>query len=112
MPEQQDSLFTIIMEYRGGTYIAQITAPDPESALKQWALQIKPIHIAYFGEARKTELVHAIEEWLEDGQSAAAVTGMLNVWCHTESIGGFQMLINVVATKRRIVTSREARLGS
>lgn len=112
MPEQQNSLFTIIMEYRGGTYIAQITAPDPESALKQWALQINPIDIAHFAEARKTELVHAIDEWREDGQSAVAITGTLNVWCHTETIGGFQMLVNVVATKRRIVPSRAAALGS
>jgi hypothetical protein len=106
MPERQDSLFTIVMEYRGGTYIAQVAAADAESALKRWANKINPIDIAYFGEARKAELVGAIDEWLTDGQRAAAITGTCNVWCHTELIGGFLMSINVVATMTKVVPAR------
>ena len=106
MPQKKDSLFTIIMEYRGGTYIAQVAAADPESALQQWAAQIGPIDIAYFSEARKEELIDAIDEWLAASQGAAAITGTRNVWCHTQSIGGFQMLINVVATTKKVVPAR------
>jgi len=94
------------MEYRGGTYIAQVAAADPESALQQWAAQIGPIDIAYFSEARKEELIDAIDEWLAASQGAAAITGTRNVWCHTQSIGGFQMLINVVATTKKVVPAR------
>ena len=106
MRERPRLLFTIIMEYRGGTYIAQVTAEDPESAVKQWADQVKPIDIAYFGEARKAELIGAIDEWLADSHGAAAITGTRNVWCQTPSIGGFQMLINVVATTKKVVSAR------
>lgn len=94
------------MEYRGGTYIAQVAAADPESALKRWAGQIEPIDIACLGETRKAELVGAIDEWLADGHGAAAITGTRNVWCHSQSIGGFLMLINVVATAKQVVVAR------
>lgn len=106
MLARQGSLFTIIMEYRGGTYIARVTAADPESALKRWADQIKPVDIAHFGEARKAELIDAIDNWLADCQRAVAITGTRNVWCHTQSIGGFLMLINVVATTKRVAPAR------
>lgn len=94
------------MEYRGGTYIAQVAAANPESALKLWAGQIEPIDIAYLGETRKAELVGAIDEWLADGQRAVAITGTRNVWCRSLSIGGFLMLINVVATVKQAVVAR------
>jgi hypothetical protein len=112
MPERQVSLFTIIMEYRGGTYIAQVAAANPESALKQWARQITPIDIAYFGEARKAELISSIDEWLADSQHAVAITGTRNVWCHSLLIGGFLLSINIVATKKSVVPSRQGRVGS
>lgn len=106
MPARPGSLFTIIMEYRGGTYIAQVAAAHPEFALKQWADQIEPIGISDFGEASKAELVDAIDEWLADSQRAVAITGARNVWYHSESIGGFLMSINVVATTKKVVHTR------
>lgn len=105
MSRRNSSLFTIIMEYRGGTYITQVDASDPESALKRWAGQIKPVDIGDFGEVHKTELLEAIHEWLADGQRAAAIMDTRNVWRHTQSIGGSLMLINVVATKKTVVPS-------
>lgn len=80
-----------------------MAAADPESALRRWADQIKPIDIAHFGEGRKAELADAIDEWLASGERMAAITGTRNVWCHMASIGGFLMLINMVATKTRAV---------
>lgn len=62
MSRRNSSLFTIIMEYRGGTYITQV----------------------------------------------AAMMDTRNVWRHTQSIGGFVMLINMVATKKRKFFSSKA----
>ena len=33
-----DSLYTIIVDYAGGTYISQVRAPDETEALKQWCV--------------------------------------------------------------------------
>jgi hypothetical protein len=106
MPSGRVSLFTIIMEYRGGTYIAQVAATRPETALKDWARQINPIDIAHFGESRKAELIKCIDEWLGERGTAVAITGTVNVWCYTETIGGSLMLINLVATERVVFGAR------
>ena len=100
MYRKSSSLFTIIMEYRGGTYIAQVDAANPETALEQWADQIAPIDIAHLGDARKAELVDGIGEWLSTRQRAVAIAGTRNVWCHSLLVGGSLMLINIVATKK------------
>lgn len=106
MPRGRGSLFTIVMEYRGGTYIAQVAATRPETALKQWARQIDPIKIAHLGESRKAKLVTSIDEWIAERGTAAAIAGTVNVWCHTEVIGGSLVLIHLIATERVVFGTR------
>jgi hypothetical protein len=106
MPGGRSSLFTIIMEYRGGTYIAQVAATRHEMALKHWARQIDPSDIAHFGKSRKAELIKRIDEWVAERRTASAINGTVNVWCHTETIGGSLMLINLVATERTALATR------
>ncbi len=39
------ALFTVLMEFKGGTYLSQIRAPSPDAALEEWArgLEVKNI---------------------------------------------------------------------
>jgi hypothetical protein len=42
-------LYTILTEYKGGTYVSQVTADRVDSALRLWAERLDVTEISYFG---------------------------------------------------------------
>lgn len=86
------SVYTIILEFRGGTYISQVRSENVSSALSQWIWQLKNEDLAAWKLDR---------EALKDIQGTAipvALTGCLNVWCLSGIAGEWQVLINVIKT--------------
>jgi len=43
------SLYTIILEYKGGTYISQIQSESPTAAVKKWSTTITEHSLAVWG---------------------------------------------------------------
>lgn len=87
------SLFTIVLEWQGGTYLAQVKAPSPSSAIRKWvggrAIQTVPA----LGARGRSSVLRDLEP---DGP--APVERLSGVWsgCFvtTNALG----LINVVKT--------------
>lgn len=94
-------LYTFIMDYRGGTYLSQVRAVSPKSAIKRWAKQLDPKPIKWFGVKAKEELLSSLreaEEWNNKFPFPTAIKDVINIWCHTALIRGHLALIDIVET--------------
>jgi hypothetical protein len=87
-----DHLYTIICEYHGGTYIAQVSARSPGDAVSSW------LNTRSAQEYIPDEALSAVRANLAD-DSPVAVDDCTNVWCFTTSTTEGLMLINLVLTR-------------
>jgi hypothetical protein len=86
--------FTIVCDYQGGTYIAQVVAGDHQLALLEWAALLRreaPIadvsaQLALAVTATETDIV--------------PLTGLTGVWCWTEVVADALALINIIHSAR------------
>jgi len=85
------SLYTLILEYRGGTYISQIHGESPTAAVKKWATTITELSLAEWGLAR-TDLA------LLSDDNPIPLENCVGIWCLTGSAKNHLMLLNVIAT--------------
>lgn len=83
--------FTIMLEFKGGTYIAQVRARGPHKACLKWA---KTIEIADLGAAGKAELQKQLQE-----DEPVLLAGLVNVWCMTASVRKSFALMNIIQTQ-------------
>ena len=95
--KSKQSLFTVVVDYRGGTYISQVEATDEADALRKWVLDLDPGPIADFGLKQKQELINSIS-WRDSPPTP--VLDVLHVWCTSVGCGGGLMLINLIKTAR------------
>jgi hypothetical protein len=70
------ALFTVLMEFKGGTYLSQIRAPSPDAALEEWARGLEVKNIEGMTAAIKRQFV----EWLPEARPTA-VAGLKSTWC-------------------------------
>jgi hypothetical protein len=75
--------FTVILEFAGATYIRQVKATSPLSALKKIAV----------GKHGKTSLFRALSE-----DKPVAIEGVENCWCSSTLHRGKLALVNIVKT--------------
>ena len=88
----QSRLYTILLDYRGGTYIAQVSSGSTADVLPKWLSGIRDEELAAWGITRG-ELKPVV-----DTDDLIAVNGCLGVWCTTGSAKNGLILINVIAT--------------
>jgi hypothetical protein len=88
----RETLYTIVLDYKGGTYISQSPAESPEAALTKWANAIGENDLVNWGLSR-AEITQLPED------SPVPLKGCLNVWCVTASTKEGLMLVNIVATE-------------
>ena len=69
-------LFTVLMEFKGGTYLSQLRAPSPDAALEKWARGLEVKNIEGMTAAIKRQFV----EWLPEARPTA-VAGLKSTWC-------------------------------
>ena len=86
------TLYTMVLEYKGGTYISQTSAESPEVALTEWANTISAQDLAGWGLSRAE-----ITRLSEDGP--VLLKDCSNVWCVTDSTKAGLMLVNIIATE-------------
>jgi hypothetical protein len=93
-------LYTVIMEYRGGTYISQVDGDSVVEALRKCASALDPAGIQGRGQARKKDLIDDIGSSLSYGDEPVPLQGLSNVWCTSALTSGGIMQINLVATQQ------------
>jgi hypothetical protein len=87
-------LYTMVFDYRNGTYISQVAAESPEAAIINWATAAKEQDLSTWRITR-AELAQLTED------APLPIENCLNVWCASGSTAGGLMLLNIVATNRR-----------
>lgn len=75
--------FTLILEFRGGTYIHQVRAVSPRAALSKVAA----------GSDSNSRVFGAL---LDENQ--VVIDGIANCWCSFASLQGGLALVNIVKT--------------
>jgi hypothetical protein len=88
------NLYTIVFEFRGGTYIGQAASISPKEATVSWAKTITQSQLSEWklDKERFIERVYAGD--------VTDVAGCIGVWCLSETINGHLALINVIHTHR------------
>jgi hypothetical protein len=81
--EKKLAKFTVILEFRGGTYIRQVRASSPKSALKK---------VADRTDSRSKVFCALLDE------KPVAIEGVTNCWCSTTSYQAQLALVNIVKT--------------
>jgi len=90
------NLYTIILDFRGGTYISQVEAADEVDAARQWAVSLaaeKPI-----GPPSAALSKTVIEELDADGE-LVALENLQGVWCITMFCGRHLATANIVRSR-------------
>ena len=91
-------LYTVVMEYRGGTYISQVESCTVIAALQDWAFALDSAPIQGLGHPQKDELIKAIDSDLSYGLEPSPLDGLVNAWCASASTSGGSVLINLIGT--------------
>jgi hypothetical protein len=86
------TLFTVVLEFDGGTYISQFRAASAQTAAVKHAAHLI---------GNKAVGTLAIRKRLAHGLSAdrpVSIQGVLNVWCCSTSVNKKFAMVNIVAT--------------
>ena len=95
-------LFTVLLDYRGGTYVSQVQAETPAEAVQAWAASLDPKVVHGLGPSGKKDLVRVLAEDVEGGSGPVLLDGLTNVWCTSALMRGAGMTINIVSTCTRL----------
>jgi hypothetical protein len=85
-------LFTVLLEFDGGTYVSQFRAASARTAAAKHAAQLV---------GNKAISTLAIRKRLAQdllGDKPVAIEGVRNVWCCNASVGKKFALVNIVRT--------------
>lgn len=90
---KHSSIYTLLVDYDGGTYISQWSATTPKRALMEWACSFD-----------FSVIPRVRNSWL-DGfrerlpmENPTRISGTTGVWCAGELLGNKLILINIVRT--------------
>jgi hypothetical protein len=86
------NLYTMLLEYGGGTYIAQVEASSADDSFRKWLSKLRSDHIAG---AISIEVADALADE-EDGPTA--LDGLTGCWCVSGSGSRGFILVNLVRT--------------
>ena len=91
--------YTFVCEYRGGTYVAQVSAEDLSKAIRAWAdylISDEPI-------PRVSALVAKEVAAQIDDSGPTELEGLIGVWCISAIVGGDYLLANIVDTAQATI---------
>lgn len=87
--------YTFIMEFRGGTYISQVSAENIEQGLVNWCNDLKIDEIKFFGKKTKENIRAVLEE---EYNTPTPLESVANVWHFSIRIKVGFLFINIVKT--------------
>jgi len=85
-------VYTVVLEYRGGTYIAQVSGDSPAAVLPDWISLLRDEELAKWRITRR-ELTT-----ITKSDHPVPIGGCVGVWCISGSTKSGLVLINIVAT--------------
>jgi hypothetical protein len=88
----QQNLYSVFLDYNGGTYISQVFATSHDVALSKWIPKLKT------PELKKWAITKAVLTQIIKNQMPVPVRGCMNIWCVTGTHKNRLALINIVAT--------------
>jgi hypothetical protein len=88
-------LFTIVLEFDGGTYLFQAEAAKPNQALQIWAARSAQLGIEQIKKADAKDLIEQVSGTPE----LTPVDGCKNVWCWSGLIREKLGLVHLVKTQ-------------
>ena len=88
------NLYTLAVEYRGGSYVSQIKARSPKDALLQLATARSSPKRGELGSRIRLE----IKKQLENENGPVALKGCKNVWCQSGIFNDELVLVHVICT--------------
>jgi len=89
------ALFTVVLEFGGGTYVSQFKAASAHAAAVKHAAHLRSIK----GISRPSERKRLADRL--SLEQPIAIRGIRNVWCCSASVGRRFALVNIVATAGR-----------
>lgn len=89
------STYTVIWEYKRGTYIKQVRARSALDALVTWSQALSCGEIPGIGEKRLTRMAHAFANDTAGVLQPVPLEGLTNAWCASTPFGG---LVNIIKT--------------
>ena len=92
--ENKECLFTIILDYLGGTYISQVTAQNIDKAIRNWIRALEVETIDGFTNSDKENLIEV--DFIDD--KPALIDNMFNVWCITIRTKQGLGIVNIIKT--------------
>ena len=84
--------YTLVMEFRGGTYVHQAYGESPELALRTW-LYLASEEIFEWS-IHRVQLLRTLAE-----QGAVPIEGCQNVWCVSGLAGDHIFLIHIIGSE-------------
>ncbi|MEO6807386.1 MAG: hypothetical protein ABI286_02730 [Edaphobacter sp.] len=86
------SLFTVILEFGGGTYISQVKAQGPSEALTEWITTQSDADLSSW-KLDRTKMAKLFAE-----ESPHLLDGLQNAWCMSASLANGFALANIIKT--------------
>jgi hypothetical protein len=86
--------YTFLLEFKGGTYISQIEAGSPKTALTKWSESLNIVEIEGIEGKMKEQIKDDAKV-----QEPSLLQGMNNVWCATFLLADNLALVNFVQTE-------------
>lgn len=91
------NLYTVLMDFRDGTYISQVKASEQIKAVEIWANKLNTKEIMYFSEKSKSQLIIAIPELIKDNE-IVTLDNLQNVWTFTLQFKTGFAIVNIIET--------------
>ena len=91
--QKNNNLYTIIMDFRGGTYIFQKNVTDKNDAIKLWLLDLDVKKIKYFSVKTKEDLLNQIKD-----EELTPIENNKNVWISNYYLNGHFTTIHLIKT--------------
>lgn len=86
-------LFTVVLDFAGGTYISQVEAKSADAAPTAWATKLEPGEVRGMGEASIQVLRAAMAK-----ESPVRLEGLVQAWCVSAVVRGRLALVHMVQT--------------
>lgn len=87
-------LFTLLCDYKGGTYISQVRASDPDAAGIEWGAQLR---IEQPVERASDEIAKAAIEGLD---RPVPLSGLADVWCRSATVSDELALVHLIRSRQ------------
>ena len=91
-----DNLYTLVLDFHGGTYITQFDAANAVDAVAAWCRELQDEQLLGEVSTPVAEgiMIDAIENVLVE------VEGLHGAWCAATTVAGNLALLNVIITQR------------